>query len=132
MQFGLYKSANEFRNDDRVIFDIGDESPDLEDKKANAKGEETKSKNSKKNKKKKNKDKKNLEEKKAEVRPTQKVVQQSTKIEEIVATPILGQLNLDAELEEERKQKELQKKAKEEQQKLEERTVYSNLLFRKT
>ena len=55
MQFGLYKSANEFRNDDRVIFDIGDESPDLEDKKANAKGEESKSKNSKKNKKKKNK-----------------------------------------------------------------------------
>ena len=53
MQFGLYKSANEFRNDDRVIFDIGDESPDLEDKKANAKGEESKSKISKKNKKKK-------------------------------------------------------------------------------
>ena len=49
IQNGLYKSANEFRNDERVLFDVGDEKPDPEEKKGELK-EESKSKQSKKNK----------------------------------------------------------------------------------
>ena len=73
-EYGVYKSANEFRDDDRVQFDVGD-SDVKDDKEESKEGDEDNEKKSKKKKRKRNKNKnKNKEEKDVKVAEEIKVL----------------------------------------------------------